>query len=251
MNEHRFDGISEIYMKNRPAYPDALFDYLDADVGIRKESIIADIGSGTGIFTKQLLDKGCTVYGIEPNEDMRKAAERLLSGYSNFSSVAGSAENTSLPDKSIDIITTAQAFHWFDSKQFKTECKRILKAGDLVIIIWNGRPMEEPINFDNDASNRRFCPGFRGYASGIVGTDLGRRFHEFYQGKYENRFFTNDVDYDEQGFIGLNLSSSHSLKEHDPSYSDYVHELKALFAKYEKGGFVRIPYLTQCYVGMV
>jgi SAM-dependent methyltransferase len=233
MNEHRFDGISEFYARHRPAYPEAIFDYLDADVGIRKQATIADIGSGTGIFTKQLLDRGHTVYGIEPNNDMRKAAELLLSGYSNFTSVVGSAENTSLPDESIDIITTAQSFHWFDSKQFKTECNRILKPGGLVIIIWNGRPMEEPINFDNDASNRRFCPGFRGFASGMVGTDLGRRFHEFYQGKYENRFFTNDVDYDEQSFIGLNLSSSHSINENDPSYGDYVRELKALFGKYE------------------
>jgi ubiquinone/menaquinone biosynthesis C-methylase UbiE len=251
MNEHRFNGISELYAKHRPAYPEALFDYLDADVGIRREAIMADIGSGTGIFTRHLLEHGYAVYAVEPNQDMRNTAERLLSGYTNFTSVAGLAENTSLPDKSIDIITTAQAFHWFDSKQFKTECERILKPGGLVIIIWNGRPMEEPINFDNDALNRKCCPGFRGYASGMVDTDLGRRFHEFFEGKYENRSFANDVDYDEQGFIGLNLSSSHALKENDPSYPDYILELKALFDQYEKGGFVRIPYLTQCYVGTV
>ncbi|MDB8805765.1 class I SAM-dependent methyltransferase [Romboutsia sp. 1001216sp1] len=119
MNENKFNGMGKIYSKYRPSYPFDFIDYLFTDVGISQRSIIADIGSGTGILTRQLLEKGSKVYGIEPNADMRDIAETNLNNFLGFTSVNGNAENTTIDDNSVDYITVAQAFHWFDRERFK------------------------------------------------------------------------------------------------------------------------------------
>lgn len=114
MNENKFNGMGKIYSKYRPSYPINFIDYLFTDVGISQSSIIADIGSGTGILTGQLLEKGGRVYGVEPNDDMRAIAETNLSNFFGFTSVNGNADDTTIDDNSVDYITVAQAFHWFD-----------------------------------------------------------------------------------------------------------------------------------------
>ena len=102
---------------------------------ISEDCVIADIGSGTGIFSRQLLHNGYNVYAVEPNADMRKKAEEMLSEYQGFVSVDGMDSNTNLPDKSMDHVTAAQAFHWFDADAFKKECRRILKPDGKIIIV--------------------------------------------------------------------------------------------------------------------
>jgi len=111
MNEERFTGKADIYKKYRPSYPKELFDYLYSQVGFGKDSVIADIGSGTGIFSRLLLERGSKVCCVEPNGDMRQTAEKDLSQFENFVSVSGNDKNTGLQDKSVDFITAAQAFH--------------------------------------------------------------------------------------------------------------------------------------------
>lgn len=114
MNENIFNGVGETYAKYRPSYPQTLLKYLCAEIGINKFSTIADIGSGTGIFTQQLLNKCSKIYAIEPNDDMREVAEKKLGNELGFISINGTAENTTLENESIDYITAAQSFHWFD-----------------------------------------------------------------------------------------------------------------------------------------
>lgn len=124
---NRFDGKGEIYAKARAKYAAVLFDFLKNDLKAVADSIFADIGSGTGIFTEQLLNCGYKVFAIEPNGDMRKKAEEKLSDNKGFVSVNGSDSDMKISDKSVDFITAAQAFHWFDSEAFKKECRRVLK----------------------------------------------------------------------------------------------------------------------------
>ncbi|MDE6723918.1 MAG: class I SAM-dependent methyltransferase, partial [Eubacterium sp.] len=121
-NANLFNGRAKVYTQGRPSYPKELIDTLYTHYGVSYNSVIADIGSGTGKLSKQLLDKGSMVYAVEPNDDMRVIAEKELSEYSKFISVRGNAENTLLPDYSVDFITVAQAFHWFDIKKFRLEC---------------------------------------------------------------------------------------------------------------------------------
>ena len=139
MNETKFDGMGKIYDKFRPTYPQTFIKYLRSDVGVCKKSTVADIGSGTGILTRQLLEICKNVIAVEPNSDMRVVAEKNLNNFVNFTSVNGTAENTTLGSKSVDFITVAQAFHWFDRMKFKAECNRILIPKGKVILVWNRR----------------------------------------------------------------------------------------------------------------
>ena len=138
-NTTKFNGIAAVYAKARPDYAPAFIDWLYSDAGMKTDSVVADIGSGTGIFSKALLERGGTVYGVEPNADMRITTENTLCGFPNFHSVDGTAENTTLAANSVDFITVAQAFHWFDFVKTRVEFKRILKDQGRVFLVWNKR----------------------------------------------------------------------------------------------------------------
>ena len=129
--------------------------------------VFADIGSGTGIFTEQLLGCGYKVYAVEPNDDMCKKAEEKLSYNENYISVNGSDTDTNLPDRSVDYITTAQAFHWFDCDGFKKECRRILKPGGKVIIVYNSRNIEAACTKALAELRHRYNPEFHGFSNGM------------------------------------------------------------------------------------
>ena len=135
----RFSGRAADYVKYRPHYPSAAFAELQAQLGLGQGTVVADVGSGTGIATKPLLDLGCTVYAVEPNADMRRAAEDRLRTMPQFHSVVGTAEATTLPDDSVDAVLAAQAFHWFDAPAARREFARILKRGGWVVLLENDR----------------------------------------------------------------------------------------------------------------
>lgn len=251
MNEDKFNGMGKVYSKYRPSYPLNFVDYLFTDVGMSQSSIIADVGSGTGILTRQLLEKGSKVYGIEPNADMRVIAETNLNNFPGFTSVSGSAENTTIDDNSVDYITVAQAFHWFDSEKFKKECQRILKPEGKVILVWNTRDNENELVIENYEVNRKYCPNFKGFSDGMYGKTNNDDFSDFFNGEYETKVFLNNLIFDMDGFIGRNLSASYALKSNDAQYNDYVNELKKIYEKYSNNGQLIMPNLTRSYVGNV
>ena len=135
----RFSSRVANYAKYRPSYPGKVLDYLQHECHLTSQSVIADIGSGTGIFTKLLLDKGYKVFAVEPNDAMRREAEHQLKPCPHFHSVNGTAEATSLAGKSANLIVCAQAFHWFNNAETKAEFKRILAPHGHVALIWNNR----------------------------------------------------------------------------------------------------------------
>src|SRR6185503_18677591 len=135
----RFSSRVEDYAKYRPGYPSELLEILNSECGLSRESVIADVGSGTGLLSEVFLRNGNTVFGIEPNELMRTTAEGLLKGFEHFQSVVGTAEKTTLPESSVDFVTAGQAFHWFDRAAAKQEFARILKPDGWVVLIWNAR----------------------------------------------------------------------------------------------------------------
>ena len=123
-NEQVFNGRAENYVKARQGYAPGVLELLFRDI-VKPKDQIADIGSGTGIFAKAFIDRGFDVFCVEPNDDMRAQAEKIFTGNPHFISVAASAENTTLPDHSTDLVAAASAFHWFDAEAFHAECKRI------------------------------------------------------------------------------------------------------------------------------
>lgn len=136
-SKDKFTNKVEEYIKYRPSYPKEFIDYLFNEVGISSDSIVADIGAGTGILTKQFGDKVRTIFAVEPNLNMRTACQEYCSHLQNMVLIDGSAEDTGLEDGSVNFITVAQAFHWFDRDKCKMEFKRILKANGKVVLVWN------------------------------------------------------------------------------------------------------------------
>src|ERR1041385_6863394 len=135
----RFSDRVENYVKYRPHYPREILTALEQLAGLTPTCALADIGSGTGISAELFLEYGNAVYGIEPNNAMRKAGEAYLSRFPKFKSIDGTAETTMLSDASVDLIIAGQAFHWFDVERSRTEFKRILKPGGWAALFWNDR----------------------------------------------------------------------------------------------------------------
>ena len=138
----RFSSRVGNYVRYRPGYPEGIVDMLRKECGLTSSTVIADVASGTGIFTRVLLENGNRVFGVEPNAEMRKAGEEFLNAYPRFSSIEGTAEETTLPDHTVDLVTAAQAAHWFDRRKARQEFIRILKTGGWSVLIWNERRID-------------------------------------------------------------------------------------------------------------
>lgn len=249
MNEKKFDSKGSVYAKGRPAYPEKMFEYLLDEKMISPHAVIADVGSGTGIFTAQIAPLVSQVFAIEPNADMREKAELRFGEFSNITSINGSAENTTLPPSSVHLITVAQAFHWFDRGLFKRECKRILTDIGKVLLVWNDRNTTAPIIQDNFEINKRYCPNFKGSSNGI---DFSvNSFNDFFEGEITLVEFENSLVYDKETFITRNLSSSYAPKVGDAYYDEYVKAIIDVFDKHSANGVVDYPYITRCYIGRV
>lgn len=134
------------YVASRPDYPSALFDKLAEAGAIRPGAVVADVGAGTGLLTQTLLARGCEVTAVEPNDAMRAAADALLGDRAGYRSAAGSAESLPLPDHSVDLVTAAQAFHWFEPEAARRECLRVLRPQGQVLLVWNDRVLDHPLH---------------------------------------------------------------------------------------------------------
>lgn len=244
---NRFDGKGEIYAKARPKYAAELFDYMKNNLKIPEKSVFADVGSGTGIFSEQLLGCGYKVFAVEPNGDMRIKAEERLGGYNGFVSVNGTDGNMNLPDKSVDYVTTAQAFHWLDAKAFKNECRRVLKPGGKVLIIYNFRKKDADCSMALAQLRHKYNPEFHGFSNGMS----DEKCTGFFDGECEIFRADNTLTYDRQGYVNRVLSSSYSLKESDGRYAEYLKEINNIFDVYSSDGIITIPNETVAYAGEV
>ena len=246
-NTARFDGKGEIYAKARPSYAAELLDYIKNTMNVPNGSVFADIGSGTGIFTEQLLNCGYRVYAVEPNEDMRKKAEENLSEYENFVSVDGTDINTRLLNESVDFVTAAQAFHWFDSEAFKKECKRILKPNGRVIIVYNSRDEQAPCTVALASLRRKYSSDFHGFSNGISEENC----LSFFDGGCDVFRSENSKTYNRQGYVNRVLSSSYSLRKGDEGYIEYLAEINRIFDAFSDNGIITVPMHTVAYIGAI
>lgn len=246
-NTQNFSGLANDYTIGRPAYSNALIESLYSQYGFSEESVIADIGSGTGKLAKQLLVRGSFVYCIEPNDDMRKIAIEELGKYKSFHAIDGTATETKLDEKSVDYITTAQAFHWFDISSFKEECKRVLRKNGSVFLIWNIRDMSSEINQVTFEIYSKYCPNFKGFGGGIQKDDI--RIKQFFEDNYEYLEFDHPLFYDKNKFVSRCLSGSYSLKNGDENYNEYLDALSSMFEKYSKDNVLTMANKTVVYIG--
>jgi ubiquinone/menaquinone biosynthesis C-methylase UbiE len=247
-SKKRFSDRVENYVKYRPSYPMEAIDFLYDDLGFDENSIIADIGSGTGIFTQLLLLRGSKVIAIEPNLEMRKAAESLLESQSNFTSRDGSAEATQLESQSVDYIVSAQAFHWFDRKLAKIEFARILKPKGKVVLIWNNRRTDQN-QFDRSYENLLLKYG-KDYQQ-VKHTNINEDdLNEFFRDSvYSKITFVNQQDFDFNGLQGRLLSSSYIPSPDEENHKEMIEELKEIFNQYNENEKVTVHYDTEIYYG--
>jgi SAM-dependent methyltransferase len=220
------------------------------EAGLGPGSRVADAGSGTGISTELLLASGAEVWAVEPNAEMRAAAEARLGGNARFHSVAGTAEATTLPGAGADLVAAGQAFHWFDRERFRAECVRILRGAPRtgrVALFWNSRRTEStPFLRAYEALLRRFGTDYERIDHKQLGPE---GFEAFFGGSYESRRFDNHQVFDLEGLRGRLLSSSYTPPPGHPDHEPMLAELRRLFDRHQQDGQVRLEYDTELHLG--
>jgi uncharacterized cupin superfamily protein/SAM-dependent methyltransferase len=240
----RFSDRVDNYVNFRPSYPPQILDFMKENLGLKRDSIIVDVGSGTGLSLKIFLDNGNQVYAVEPNEAMRKAAEKSFGAHQTFHSRNGTSENTGLQNQFADFIIAAQAFHWFEPKETKKEFDRILKTNGRIALIWNDRKTKgSPFAEEYEALITLFGTDYCQVKHKNIGDDRIRDF----LGPFEVRHFANTQDLDYKGLLGRLASSSYAPTADHPRYAEMCTALKFIFDRHQRDGLVRFEYDTQVY----
>jgi SAM-dependent methyltransferase len=270
--EPHFTRRVENYIKYRPRYPQALIELLQRE-GVPKTAVLADIGSGTGMLTEVFLAQGHPVFGIEPDPAMRTAAEWLLRGYPHFTSIAATAEATTLPEQSIDVITVGQAFHWFDLERARREFVRLLVPGGWVMLVWNHQrtagtpflvalegfwqtyfaPSVIPVEETSPPSG-----DFRALHSRVnawrVHPERARQeliVPFFGPNPFKEQYFENPLVCDFESLKGRVFSAGTAPTEDQPLYAEMLASLEAIFEAHQTNGVVIIDHETQVYYGQL
>ena len=257
----RFSDRVDDYVKYRPHYPVAILSYLRETYSFSPDWVVADIGSGTGISAELFLRHGNKVVGVEPNREMRRKAEELLSKYPGFVSVEGTAEATGLGDASVEMIVAGQAFHWFDPVQARAEFVRIARPGAVVadrlrrraespgatvVLMWNERLVLSDFEREYEELILRYAGDYQTINHKNITDD---RIGEFFRPQaFALRSFENEQRFDLAGLKGRLLSSSYIPKE-GPGFETMIAALGVLFARHATGGQVRVGYETKVYTG--
>jgi SAM-dependent methyltransferase len=263
----------EHYRTYRPSYPRAIVELLQRECALTAQACIADIGAGTGMLTELFLEHGHRVYGVEPDPSMRAAAEDAFRAYPTFTSIAATAEATTLPDRSIDFITAAQAFHWFDRKHARVEFARILVPRGWVVLVWNlqrtgGTPFLDA--WEQFWQTYMTREGVQGLATGQELTrlllqtnpDYRRRLDPelaaqelivpfFGAGRFARKTFANPQVYDLEQLKGRVRSSVIAAQPGHPRYAEMLDALEAIFQMYQVEGRVTIEHDTEVWYGQL
>lgn len=242
----RFSNRVENYTKYRPHYPTSIVDFLTEFGVLKSDSLVADIGCGTGISAQLFLAHGNRVVGVEPNEAMRIESERYLVEFPGFQAVDGHADATTLPDKSIDLTVAAQAFHWFDPKSTRGEFMRITKPGGAICLMWNERQLRTtPFLKDFEELLLKHADDYRSVRHENVDANA---LSAFFADGYTTAIFANEQIFDFDGLRGRVLSSSYMPGERDERYPGMIEDLRELFAKHAENGKIKVLYDTRVHV---
>jgi ubiquinone/menaquinone biosynthesis C-methylase UbiE len=244
----RFSNRVENYTKYRPSYPKEMLSLLAGECGLTPAAIIADVGSGTGIMTRIFLENGNQVFAVEPNSEMRRAAEQILAVYPHFISVTASAEATTLPAGTADFVVAAQAFHWFDRDQARLEFVRILKPDGWVVLVWNERrAASTPLQSEYEQLLRKYSTD---YANVDHRNITGEILHAFFlpdEFKLQTLSYSQTLNFEE--LKGRLLSSSYSPLPGEPNCESMLEDLRAIFDAHQIHGQVAFEYDTQLFYG--
>lgn len=244
----RFSTRVENYARYRPTYPQAVVRLLEEECGLTPDSVVADIGSGTGLLSELFLKNGNRVIAIEPNREMREAGERLLRSYANFESVAAAAEATTLDEQSVDFISAGQAFHWFDLDRARVEFSRILKPEGWVVVVWNERRTDStPFLVAYERLLKTYGTDYEEVSRKYADDTL---IYPFFGGsRVHLKTFENRQVFDFESLKGRVLSASYTPEPGHPNHERMLAELAAVFEAHSEKGRVSFDYDTKVYYG--
>lgn len=240
----RFSRRVDAYVKYRPGYPPALLDFLKEECQLVSDSIIADVGSGTGLLAELFLRNGNRVYGIEPNREMREAAERLLEGFAQFQSIDASAESTTLSNQSVDFVTVGRAFHWFDQDKALSEFLRILKPKGWVVVVWLKRKKSTPFLAEYEELLWTYAKDYREMRQRRLDSETLLR-----QRAFQRKTLKDERAFDYESVKGQTLSYSVTPEAGDSNYASMQDALCTLFQRHQQNGRVTFEYDLVIYYG--
>lgn len=236
----RFTGLAEVYDRSRPDYPIALLDFLASDCGLSPGATIVDVGAGTGISSRWLAQRPWHVIAIEPNEDMRRRAQSMVTAQP-IDYRSGTGEATGLPDACADAVLCAQAFHWLQPDPALREFARILKPAGWALVVFNERDPADPFT-------AAFGDIIRAHPESAQCEDARQASAAAFLASprfvaRERLFFHHQQTLDEETVIGRALSMSHAPRDPAPRAA-LIAALQACFARWQTGGTVTMRYQT-------
>ena len=244
----RFQGRADSYSKYRPSYPSGVLDTLRSEVGFVGEKVVADIGSGTGILSELFLANGNKVYCVEPNGDMRRAAEEKLQKYApRFVSIDGTAEATGLEKSGVDLVAIGQALHWFDLEKSKAEFARILRKDGHVSIVYNYRKEEGRVEKAYGKLIQKFEKDRA--STPDVKDEYAARFLE--EKSFKKFVMPNSQILDLRGLLGRLASASYMPRQGDKAWAEIEREARGIIADYGERGAVELHYDAVLYLGKI
>lgn len=245
----RFTGRASSYSAGRPNYPPGVIKFLEQHTNFSRNVVVADIGSGTGKLSELFLVNGNEVFAVEPNADMRHEAERMYSKSRRFHSIDGTAECTHLGEKSIDLVTAGQSFHWFDPREAKREFARILKPPGTVLLLWNTRKREKgTFGHDYESLITRYGRDRKSWNSSRK--QVGEIANFFGANRMAVETLDNSQKLDFGQLISRVRSSSYMPKE-GLELAEVKRRAREIFEKYANHGTVVIRYVTELYLGVI
>lgn len=251
-NFGNFCGKSHIYAKYRPQYSKEYITFLRETLRLSRDSIVADVGAGTGIHTKIIAEITDKIFAVEPDEEMLQECQVQLENKHKVKMVQRTAEDTGLPNASVDYITVAQAFHLFNREKSLNEFKRVLRPSGILVLLWNSKEHDNKLFYDNEAVIKKYCPCYC------------REVHarSFYEDSFKDcftpisytftRFHQDSTEFlDKQTFIMRTLSASYAITATDKNYDAMIEELGMVFERHATNGVVEVPQSTIIYSGVI
>ena len=246
----RFSNRVADYIKYRPHYPVEILDLLGETCGLTPESVIADIGSGTGILTRLFLENGNPVIGIEPNTEMRAAGEAYLAEFGRFTSMNGTAESSLVPTRAMDFVLAGQAFHWFDREKTRKEFRRILKPEGVAVLIWNDRRIDStPFLREYETLLQQYALDYQEISHKNIQDKTV--FESFFGGPFFEATFEHIQRFDLVGLMGRLNSSSYTPPQNHAHYAPMAQRVEEIFETYQQNGKITFEYDTRVYYGLV
>jgi ubiquinone/menaquinone biosynthesis C-methylase UbiE len=242
----RFTTRAENYARYRWDYADAAIQAVCEIARLTPNSVVADVGSGTGLLTRHFVERAGRVVAIEPNAAMRSRAEQALAHFPAFVSLAGRAEAIPLPDHSVDLIAVGQALHWFAAEASKQEFLRILKPGGWLAVMGNSSTGPAYNQALNDLRSEAY-----GWDSSEENKGPGKPVDYYLGTGYQKLDFPTSTTLTWESFFGGLSSHSHAPQEDSPFYSHFREQARKIFEQFCEEDRMLVDYATKISIGQL